>query len=201
MTTLTKEQLRKLDLLLSKTAINERGELMHNYLSIKKNSNAYHSFIKLITTGYARTGTSGYSKGWAKKSVWTNDTAYILTQLEISHICGNDAPRKGAKGEFIEITDKALLTRIKKVQKEAKLAEEKAKIEAEIKAAEKKEQLKAFLNTLPNNEAFEIAWNSLELKQESGLSWADYRSQLKTSNPDGWEILKAKFKAKQHING
>ena len=59
-----------------------------------------------------RTGHSGYSKGWASKSVWTMKVCMALDSAKIKYVYGNDAPRGGANGEYVQITDKVLLKQI-----------------------------------------------------------------------------------------
>jgi hypothetical protein len=186
MKNLTKQQIEELNLLISNS-------------KVRKNTNAFKSFVEATETGLTRTGKSSYSKGWSSKSVWTSDVSWILYQLRISHVCLNDAHRGGANGEYIEITDNFLIAKIKKTQKEDKLEAELLKLKEEKLANEKREKLIDFVKSLPPNESFEYSWNSLEMKEKSGLSWSDYRNELKKLNPSGWEILKAKFKTKQDI--
>lgn len=179
-------------------------------LTVSKSTNAYKALVELLngsnygfksTTGIARTGTSGFSKGWAKKSVWTNELSNLLTQLDIAHTTGNDAPRGGASGEFVKITDARLIGRINKSIVKAKLEHEAAIVVANEKRIQNYIAAEKLIATLPANEQFENKWNNLDLKTASGLSWSDFRNELKSNFPAEWEILKAKFKAKQNING
>jgi len=147
----------------------------------------------LLTTSTVRTGKSGYSKGWASKSVWTDGVSLLLTSLNIQHVCGNDAPKGGAKGEYVTITDKAFLKAQKAHIEAVRIAAEKAKAEAEARR-------KAIIDSLPNISDFEAVWYNKEAKEASGMSWNEYRHHLKQANPDKWQILKAKFIAGQTAN-
>lgn len=168
--------------------------------AIKANrGNVKTSLTELLNKGSARTGKSGYSKGWASKSIWTSDVTTILSYLKISFATGNDAPRGGANGEYIKLTDKTLSLQIKARNTTLAIEAEEAKIKAEEARKEAYRKAEEFINTLPSNEAFEAKWNSLELKEASGLSWSAFRDNLKIEFPAEWQILKAKFRAKQNI--
>lgn len=104
--------------------------------SIAKNSNAYKSCVQLLNFGIARTGSSGYSKGWASKSVWTDMVVYVMNQTGIAFERGNDAPRGGANGEFVRITDKNILNRIEREREKNAIIAQKRREEAEAKALE-----------------------------------------------------------------
>ena len=112
----------------------KQAELALN--SIAKNSNAYKSCVKLLNYGVTRTGSSGYSKGYANKSVWTDMVVYVMNQTGIAFEKGNDAPRGGANGEFVRITDKNILKRIEKERKNNAIIAQKRREEAEAKALE-----------------------------------------------------------------
>ena len=155
------------------------------------------SLIELLNTGFTRTGKSGYSKGWASKSVWSNGVCAALSVESINYQYGNDAPRGGACGEFVKITDKVLLRQIAKRREDQRLAT----IELNKKIEETK--LQNFINVnkriseLPQNEQFEAKWHSVELKHNSGMSWSEYREMLKDNHPAEWAILKQKFQLQQ----
>lgn len=59
---------------------------------------------EIIRTGTARTGSSGYSKGWAHKSIWTSETIAACREIGIAVVNGNDAPRGGASGEYVMLS-------------------------------------------------------------------------------------------------
>jgi len=182
-----------------KTTLTIKQQQVLGGLSISKSSLSYKSLIECLEYGSSRTGKSSYSGGYANKSIWTSSVSDLLTKLGITHECCNDAPRGGANGEFVKITDTRFLNRIKKYTafkaNEARMtAEEAAKAQAESR-----DKAIELINSLPANEAFEAKWNSVELKNASNLSWSDYRQHLKTSFPNEWAILKAKFQAKQSI--
>lgn len=89
----------------------------------------------LLTSTEVRTGSSSYSRGWANKSVYTNEVSAVLTSLGIKHECLNDAPRGGANGEFVRITSPAVVKAINSVQKRISFAN--FLINSEINRAEK----------------------------------------------------------------
>jgi len=168
--------------------------------AIKNNrGNVKTSLTELLYKGFSYTGKSGYSKGWANKSVWTTDVMWILTNLKIKFNAGNNAPRGGANGEFVELTDNVLLKQISQRNKELKEIAENAKQKAIDEKKKAYEAAERYIATLGDNQAFEAKWNSLELKEASNLSWSMYRESLKTTYPNEWLILKEKFRAKQNI--
>lgn len=59
------------------------------------------SLINIIKSGSDLTGSSGYSKGWANKSIWTSETSAACREIGLAIICGNNAPRGGANGEYV----------------------------------------------------------------------------------------------------
>lgn len=65
--------------------------------------NVRQSLIELASNGATRTGTSGYSKGWSNKSIWTGDVCRACAEIGLVVISGNDAPRGGANGEFVAL--------------------------------------------------------------------------------------------------
>ncbi len=183
-----------------KTTLTIKQQQVLGGLSISKSSLVYKSLIECIEYGSSRTGKSSYSGGYANKSIWTSDVSNLLIKLAIKHECLNDAPRGGANGESVKITDTRFLNRIKKY-KAFKAADARMQLESDLKKqAEARDKAIELINSLPANEAFEAKWNSVELKNVSNLSWSDYRQHLKTSFPNEWAILKAKFQAKQSIN-
>lgn len=70
----------------------------------ERKDNVSQACISAIRTGEARTGSSSYSKGWAKKNVITNHVVLQLRALGYDAIGMNDAPRGGANGEHVVIT-------------------------------------------------------------------------------------------------
>ena len=140
-----------------------------------------------------RTGKSGYSKGWASKSIWTSDVLQVLQGSAIKCVAGNDAPRGGASGEFIEIVDKVLIKQLVAKKESERIEIERIKEENRIKKEELRVKVIEKIKTLSLDEQFEAKWNSSELKEASGLSWSAYRSELKQLHPFQWSILKEKF--------
>lgn len=69
--------------------------------AIKGNSKT--SINELFSKGYTRTGSSGYSKGWSHKSIWTSQVLTDAAKLGLTVISGNDAPRGGASGEYVKL--------------------------------------------------------------------------------------------------
>jgi hypothetical protein len=61
------------------------------------------SLIELFTTGETTTGTSGYSGGYARKSVWTAETVRQAQAIGLTVESGNNAPRGGASGEYVRL--------------------------------------------------------------------------------------------------
>ena len=173
-------------------------EKLQELITLSK-GNLKTSLQELLTQLITRTGRSGYSKGWANKSVWTIDVTSTLRSAHIKCERGNDAPRGGANGEFVKVTDKVLLKQIKSRNAELQKAAELAKIEAENAKAKAYSEALKYVETLPSTELLEVKWNSLELKVASGLSWSSFRDSLKIQHPEQWLILKAKFRAKQSL--
>lgn len=96
--------------------------------------NVRASIQQLINYGTTCTGRSGYSKGWASKSVWTADVVKACEELGIVVEAGNDAPKGGANGEYVRlVADKRKNRNIWAAQKAAKAAKEK--LAADIAAA------------------------------------------------------------------
>ena len=122
------------------------------------------SFIRLIQVGRVCTGSSGYSKGWSQKSIWTNDIAILCRKAGIEFTTGNDAPKGGASGEYVEATNKRQLA---KQQSDFKKAQAKEKADyltkCELDAIEKKKRYedteKAFTPEIADK--FRQKWASL----------------------------------------
>lgn len=57
----------------------------------------------IITNGFARTGSSGYSGGWANKTIITHLVVRECENRGIIVESGNDAPRGGANGEYVRL--------------------------------------------------------------------------------------------------
>lgn len=121
------------------------------------------------------------------------DTMYFNTideaEIElISRMAGDlNIDNKVAKSIYYH---QLKLEELKKQQENKLLAQ--YKINAEIQ----KNEIKEKLLTPPDNSTFEDAWNNLELKQKSGLSWRDYKENLKKQYPEQWGVLKLKFQSK-----
>lgn len=71
--------------------------------SLTNRTKAEVSVKELIQNGSTTTGTSGYSKGYARKDVWTLATYQLAKQLGLSVEMGNRAPRGGANGEYVSL--------------------------------------------------------------------------------------------------
>lgn len=93
---------------------------------ISKNSRVYKSLKGLLATGRASTGCYEGSGRHIHAVKWTEDVSDILTKMGIAHRCGNNAPRGGVSGEYVEVTMPAFMREIKR-----KVAEENARIEEE----------------------------------------------------------------------
>lgn len=75
------------------------------------------SVRQVLVNGFATTGRSGYSKGWANKSIWTSQVVEFCKENNIKVEFGNDAPKGGASGEFVKlVSDKRANKDIRKFQ-------------------------------------------------------------------------------------
>lgn len=155
------------------------------------------SLIELLNKGITTTGKSGYSKGWSNKRIWSRDVALQLEIIGVKFEQGNNAPRGGACGEFIKITDKVLLKQIAERKERIRLVNLGLQKKIEETRLQNYIEINKKISELPNNEQFEAKWHSLELKQNSGMSWSEYREMLKANCPSEWQILKQKFKLQQ----
>lgn len=157
-----------------------------------------NSLIELLNKCITTTGKSGYSGGYSTKRIWTTEVVLALRACNIKFETGNNAPRGGAGGEYVKITDKVLLKQIASKKEKIRLINEEltARI-AETKRIAK-ENAERIVSELPTNKTFEAKWHCLELKQLSGLSWSEYRDVLKTQQPHEWQLLKTKFKLQAH---
>ena len=139
--------------------------------------NVKKSIIELTTTGYTFTGKSGYSKGWANKSVWTSEVISACKELGIEIESGNDASKGGANGEFVcLVSDKKKNRKIWSEMKAAKIAAKKAKKES----AEYEAKFIAFIKE--NKSAF--------VKNE-GQTWSEAITKL--LNESGFKNLPIGF--------
>ena len=104
--------------------------------------------------GWTRTGYSECrAKGWKSKRIWTGEVLAVLHKLNITCISGNNAPRGGANGEFVQVTCKAFvkqsmvkrkqlddLKRIaekeQEARREARMRNEQIKKESDIRTQE-----------------------------------------------------------------
>ena len=135
---------------------------------------------------------------FSTKAGGTCKTEHYLTKLGIDYTLGNDSPRDGWSGNYIELSKKGE-KQVSKYRAEIKAKNEVEKLAAEKLAAEQKQQHLDLLASLPEKFKFETLWYNVEGKNISGLSWSSYRDSLKKQYPSDWQILKAKFKAMQAI--
>lgn len=110
-----------------------------------RKQNVRASLSGLLLDGKTSTGSSSWvSKRYgAKKDVWTGEVSAVLTRLGIAHECGNDAPRGGANGEYIQITSPAFLKIVRKNKKEREerwAAEQATRAEAAAMCAKRNEE-------------------------------------------------------------
>lgn len=75
--------------------------------------NVKDSIEELLYCGFTHTGMSSRRR----KSIWTDKVSEILQKLNIAHICGNDAPRGGANGEFVKITSPSFIKESREYKK------------------------------------------------------------------------------------
>lgn len=115
-----------------------------DYLNEKRTKTGlYSSLVRKSLTelldngGRTYTGYSFYrARGWAAKRIWTEEVLFVLRKLGIACTSGNNAPRGGANGEYVQVTCKAFvkqsiarrkelddLERIKKEEHNRKLEE------------------------------------------------------------------------------
>lgn len=97
--------------------------------NIKKGSRLHYLFMDLLRDGYARTG---YYTGTGRHTRGVDlsfDVKWILDGMGISYESGNDAPRGGVTGNYVQITMPAFMNQIKKIKKAKE--QEKARIKAE----------------------------------------------------------------------
>ena len=95
---------------------------------VKKGSKIHDFLVKLLENGHAYTGFyRGY--GWRTTAVdYTNEVCVQLNKLGIAYKTGNDAPRGGVHGNYVEITMPGFKKEVKKA-----MALRKAEEEAERK--------------------------------------------------------------------
>lgn len=85
----------------TKTTVNAQITALKK--SVTALGNARQSTMGIIDSGYSSTGSSGYSKGWSHKSIWTLNAWSSCHDLGLSVSSGNNAPRGGANGEYISL--------------------------------------------------------------------------------------------------
>lgn len=100
-----------------------------------------NSILELNNNGTTQTGRSGYSKGWANKSIWTSEVAAILDSEGISYERGNDAPRGGASGEYVRITCPIFLAAVEVRKAQRETDRRAAELAALIAQTERDQQL------------------------------------------------------------
>lgn len=83
---------------------------------VKKGSKVHDFLVKLLENGHAYTGFyRGY--GWRTTAVdYTSEVCIQLDKLGISYKTGNDAPRGGVHGNYVEITMTAFIKEVKKAR-------------------------------------------------------------------------------------
>lgn len=84
-----------------KTVSDKVASIFDNAKNQKPGANTMQSVKELITSGFTRTGLSGYSRGWARKSIWTTSVIATCKSIGLHVVSGNDAPRCGANGEYV----------------------------------------------------------------------------------------------------
>ncbi len=149
---------------------------MKKYNDLKGlNGNVRTSIVTLINSGMVRTGKSGYSKGWANKSVWTAGVIAACNERGIIIESGNDAPNNGANGEYVRlVADKRKNRQIWADMK----AEKVAAIEAKKKADQAKADLVAWLNE-----------NKGKVTKNEGESWSEaITSALIAAGFKSWDM-------------
>lgn len=177
-------------------------DLEKKLLTARK-GNVRDSLRDLLTYGTTITGSSGYSGGWAKKSIWTGQTAIAAQDLGLSVITGNNAPRGGAGGEFVALSENReenkevhdfIYARVflGKLEDSRRLkANKKWKIENDKKIKTIKFEAKSLLPFVPNIKFFDHPYTGE--KKSKFLSLQMKRLLNYAGNPkltDFWQVYK-----------
>lgn len=85
----------------------------------------------IITKGFARTGSSGYSGGYANRTIITHLVVTACAERGILVESGNDAPRGGANGEYVRLVSDKRKNRAIHASISASKAEREARVIAE----------------------------------------------------------------------
>lgn len=121
---------------MKKTKYNALKELVSAPYCISgfsKNSKTHDFLVTLLKNGRVYTG---YYRGYGRRSTAVDCTCNVCNQLDklgIAYKTGNDAPRGGVSGNFVEITMPAFIKEVKKVIALRKASEETAREEQEKK--------------------------------------------------------------------
>lgn len=70
-------------------------------LNLRKNSYKYNMTLQIIQGNPVYTVLSGTKWGWQD---YTNDVVDVLKKLGVKYKIGNDAPRGGKLGTYVEVT-------------------------------------------------------------------------------------------------
>ncbi len=109
---------------------------------LKAGSQQLMMINNILTDG--KTYTVYCTSGWYPKYVdLTEFVSDYLTKMRIYHIVGNDAPRGGKLGTFVQVTSPAFLRDVKKVQairKQEELMEKMMEEERRKRRAERKKR-------------------------------------------------------------
>lgn len=149
----------------------------------------YESVIFLILNPKSKIHpvSSRYSGGYVNVSDRTDDLIEGLKLLGIDYEQGNDAPRGGRDGNFIQLTTKGRrqvaklskkLNDLEKSKKEAFLAEQE-KRESEYKEKRKLFQTNDILKDFFQNETHPAPSFVIEAKNAENKSWNELRSIYK----------------------
>ena len=78
-------------------------ELEKNFheLKIRKGSYKYEITLEIVKGHRMHTVLSGTKWGW---KAYTDEVVLILNILGVNYLIGNDAPRGGKRGNFVEVT-------------------------------------------------------------------------------------------------
>ena len=109
---------------------------------VKKNSKVYDCLVNFLEYGFSHTGFY-YGTGWRTYATdFTREICSILDKLGIAHKTGNNAPRGGVHGKYVEISMPAFQKVVKQKMARRKAEEEaRQKIrEEELKILKEKEE-------------------------------------------------------------
>lgn len=70
-------------------------------LKIRKGSYKYEIALEIVRGKRMHTVLNGTKWGWKE---YTNDVVLILNNLGVNYLVGNDAPRGGKLGTFVEVS-------------------------------------------------------------------------------------------------